>query len=196
MRWRAARRSSPRSSATGCRATLSTSPRRPRTATAPIARWRLPSSGPTSPRPISTTSTRMAPRRRSATRSNCARSSGFSAMRARRSPCHPPNRRPGISSAPPGAIEAIFSILAIRDGIAPPTINLDNPSVETADRPRSPCREAAQDRCRLVELLRIRRNQRVGHLPSTFIVSKKRLRARRFGAEFRHIDCLSTGHAR
>jgi len=31
-----------------------------------------------------------------------------------------------------GAIEAIFSILAIRDGIAPPTINLDNPSVETA----------------------------------------------------------------
>src|SRR5579862_830217 len=31
-----------------------------------------------------------------------------------------------------GAIEAIFSILAIRDNIAPPTINLDNPSVETA----------------------------------------------------------------
>jgi 3-oxoacyl-[acyl-carrier-protein] synthase II len=31
-----------------------------------------------------------------------------------------------------GAIEAIFSLLAIRDQIAPPTINLDNPSVETA----------------------------------------------------------------
>jgi len=31
-----------------------------------------------------------------------------------------------------GAIEAIFCILAIRDNIAPPTINLDNPSVETA----------------------------------------------------------------
>ncbi len=31
-----------------------------------------------------------------------------------------------------GAIEAIFSILAIRDNIAPPTLNLDNPSVETA----------------------------------------------------------------
>jgi 3-oxoacyl-[acyl-carrier-protein] synthase II len=30
-----------------------------------------------------------------------------------------------------GAIEAIFSILAIRDQIAPPTINLDNPSIET-----------------------------------------------------------------
>ena len=31
-----------------------------------------------------------------------------------------------------GAIETIFCVLAIRDNIAPPTINLDNPSVETA----------------------------------------------------------------
>jgi 3-oxoacyl-[acyl-carrier-protein] synthase II len=31
-----------------------------------------------------------------------------------------------------GSVEAIFSILAIRDNIAPPTLNLDNPSVETA----------------------------------------------------------------
>jgi 3-oxoacyl-[acyl-carrier-protein] synthase II len=31
-----------------------------------------------------------------------------------------------------GAVEAIFSVLAIRDDVAPPTINLDNPSVETA----------------------------------------------------------------
>ena len=31
-----------------------------------------------------------------------------------------------------GSVEAIFSILAMRDGIAPPTLNLDNPSVETA----------------------------------------------------------------
>jgi 3-oxoacyl-[acyl-carrier-protein] synthase II len=30
-----------------------------------------------------------------------------------------------------GAVEAIFSILAMRDNIAPPTINLDNPSVAT-----------------------------------------------------------------
>jgi len=30
-----------------------------------------------------------------------------------------------------GAVEAIFSILAIRDGVAPPTINLDNPSVDS-----------------------------------------------------------------
>ncbi|KQT93268.1 3-oxoacyl-ACP synthase [Methylobacterium sp. Leaf469] len=31
-----------------------------------------------------------------------------------------------------GAVEAIFSVLTIRDGILPPTLNLDNPSVETA----------------------------------------------------------------
>jgi len=31
-----------------------------------------------------------------------------------------------------GAVEAIFSVLAIRDRIAPPTINLEHPSVETS----------------------------------------------------------------
>jgi 3-oxoacyl-[acyl-carrier-protein] synthase II len=30
-----------------------------------------------------------------------------------------------------GAVEAIFSLLAVRDQVAPATLNLDNPSVET-----------------------------------------------------------------
>jgi 3-oxoacyl-[acyl-carrier-protein] synthase II len=30
-----------------------------------------------------------------------------------------------------GSVEAIYSVLAIRDNVAPPTLNLDNPSVET-----------------------------------------------------------------
>jgi 3-oxoacyl-[acyl-carrier-protein] synthase II len=31
-----------------------------------------------------------------------------------------------------GAAEAIFCILAMRDGVIPPTLNLDNPEVVTA----------------------------------------------------------------
>jgi 3-oxoacyl-[acyl-carrier-protein] synthase II len=31
-----------------------------------------------------------------------------------------------------GSVEAIFCLLAMRDNVAPPTINLDSPSVETA----------------------------------------------------------------
>lgn len=42
-----------------------------------------------------------------------------------------------------GAVEAIFSVLAIRDGVCPPTLNLDNPSVETAIdlAPKAPVRK-------------------------------------------------------
>jgi 3-oxoacyl-[acyl-carrier-protein] synthase II len=31
-----------------------------------------------------------------------------------------------------GAVEAVYSVLAMRDNVAPPTLNLDNPSVDTA----------------------------------------------------------------
>ena len=65
-----------------------------------------------------------------------------------------------------GAAEAIFSILAIRDNVAPPTINLDNPAVETAlDLVPHEAAQAA-DRRRAVQLVRLRRHQRVAGLPA------------------------------
>ena len=64
-----------------------------------------------------------------------------------------------------GAVEAIFSILAIRDRVAPPTINLDNPSVETAIDLVPHKARKREDRRRAVELVRLRRHQRVAGVP-------------------------------
>ncbi len=63
-----------------------------------------------------------------------------------------------------GSVEAIFSVLAIRDQIAPPTLNLDNPSVETALDLVRMSRASARS-CRPVELLRIRRHERIPRFP-------------------------------
>ena len=59
------------------------------------------------------------------------RSSGCSAMPLARSPCRRPSLRPAICSAPP--VRSRRSSRPFdRDNIAPPTLNLDNPSVATA----------------------------------------------------------------
>ena len=52
-----------------------------------------------------------------------------------------------------GAIEAIFSLLAIRDSMVPPTLNLDNPERETVVDlvPHTAKKKGSQ--CRAVELV-------------------------------------------
>ena len=60
-----------------------------------------------------------------------------------------------------GAVEAIFCVLAIRDGVAPPTINLENPSVETPIDLAPLKAVKRDDRRGAVELVRLRRHQRV-----------------------------------
>ena len=69
--------------------------------------------------------------------------------------------RSAICSAPPARSRRSSRILAIRDQIAPPTLNLDNPSVETAIDLVPHKAAQAQDRHRAVEFLRLRRHQRV-----------------------------------
>ena len=65
-----------------------------------------------------------------------------------------------------GAVEAIFSVLAIRDNIAPPTLNLDNPSVETAIDLVPHTAKKRRDQHGAVELVRLRRHQRIAdHAP-------------------------------
>ena len=75
-----------------------------------------------------------------------------------------------------GAVEAIFSILAIRDQVAPPTINLDNPG-EGCDLDYVPkvARHDA-DRGGAVEFVRFRRHQRQPDLPQARLRSSARPR--------------------
>ena len=109
--------------------------------TAPAERWRRrlplhegrPEARRHRRRATSTTSTPTAPRRRWATKSSSAPSSVCSATRLASSPCRRPSRRSGICWARPARSKAMFCVLAMRDNIAPPTLNLDNPSVEHGD---------------------------------------------------------------
>ncbi len=64
-----------------------------------------------------------------------------------------------------GVVEGIFSVLAIRDQVAPPTINLDNPG-EGCDLDYVPhTARLDEDRHGRQQFLRLRRHQRHAGLP-------------------------------
>ena len=91
----------------------------------------------------------------------------FGDARARAWRCRPPSRPPATCWAPPGAVEAIFSILAVRDGVAPPTLNLDEPSRESVIDRVANDRAGAADQGGAVQQLRLRRHQREHPVPGS-----------------------------
>ena len=146
---RGARRdaSSPSSSATARPPTPRTSrcPRRAAIGAVRAARRALEKAGHRA-RPTSTTSTPTRPRRPRATRPSCQaiRTIFGDARRDGRDHGQQVDARPH-ARAPPGAIEAIATILAIRDGCVPPTINLDDPDPEAEGLDLTPNVAAPRD---------------------------------------------------
>ena len=72
-----------------------------------------------------------------------------------------------------GAVEVVFSVLAMRDNVAPPTLNLDNPSVETANRPHPAHAEETRDQHRTFEFFRLRWHQRVPRTPPRCLIYRE-----------------------
>ena len=64
-----------------------------------------------------------------------------------------------------GALEAGLTVLALRDQMAPPTINLDQPDADNRAQPGAePAPRRVDDRARDDQLVRLRRHQRVADL--------------------------------
>jgi hypothetical protein len=81
-----------------------------------------------------------------------------------------------------GAIEAAFSILALRDGVLPGTLNLEHPdpAADGLDLIGPAARRAGRDRA--VQRVRVRRRERVGAVQAISVGSVRR-------------GALSDGHA-
>ena len=72
-----------------------------------------------------------------------------------------------------GAVEAIACLLAIRDGVLPPTINLENPRPGVRPRLRPQRGPRTAGRRRALEQLRLRRPEHGPHLSSFHWVSPR-----------------------
>ena len=73
-----------------------------------------------------------------------------------------------------GALEAGLTVLALRDQIAPPTINLDQPDADNALNLVPHRAQRLDDVARDDQLVRLRRHQRVADLRAADRVGRRR----------------------
>ena len=102
-------------------------------------------------------------------RTETARSSSRSARRAYRVPISSIKSMTGHSAAAAGGLEAVASVLAIRDNIIPPTMNYEFP-IRTATSTTSRTRPAGAGRYRPEQLLRHGRPERHPHPPPLALI--------------------------
>ena len=175
--------SMPKCSATARVPTAATSPSPTKTAPAPPRRWSGRCTTASSTPTKSATSTPTAPARRWAIWPRRWPSKRVFGEHAKKLSISSTKSQLGHLLGASGGVELIFCVLAVRDGVIPPTINLDNPDPECDldYTPNQPAR--ARSAGRHEQQLRLRRPQRgLGRRPTASVGCA---RSQRIGVKLR-----------